>query len=413
MKTIATGLVFLFLYTGVWAQRDCRTAEYEQQQLLADPSLRQKMLAAMNNSLNLPSSTSEYRVTHESVIKIPVVVHVLYNNNSENISLEQIQSQLDALNRDFRKKNADIINIPSRFADFAADIQIEFELAKVDPRGRATTGVIRKYTSVKAWEMNDDIKFAETAGSNAWDASSYLNIWVGNLSNLLGYASVIGAPAEKDGVVIATKAFGTINTSAPFNLGRTAVHEVGHWLGLKHIWGDAYCGDDLVDDTPQQRAFTSGCPTGVRVTCGSANGDMYMNYMDFTNDACMYLFTHGQKERMRSLLSPGGFRHSLLASHAFGEPWLEEIPVVEAPPTYLQVKLFPNPASSSITIDMQYDESWIGKELQVINMHGQILIRKMIQAKTMNINIQHLPSGLYFAKAEKNGERIMQKFVKQ
>ena len=413
MKTFATGLVFLFIYSGVWAQRDCRTAEYEQQQLLADPSLKQKMLAAMNHSLNLPSSISNYRVTNETVIKIPVVVHVLYNKSNENISMEQIQSQIDALNRDFRKKNADIINIPERFAAYAADIQIEFELAKVDPKGRATSGVVRKYTPVTSWTMNDDIKFSETAGSNAWDAGSYLNIWVGNLSNLLGYASVIGDKAEKDGVVIATKAFGTINTSAPFNLGRTAVHEVGHWLGLKHIWGDAYCGDDLVDDTPQQRAFTSGCPTGVRVTCGSANGDMYMNYMDFTNDACMYLFTQGQKERMRSLVSPGGFRHSLLASHALGEPWMEEIPVEETPPNKLQVKLFPNPASSSITIDLEYDARWIGKELQVINMHGQVLIRKMIQAKTMNIDIHQLQPGLYFVKAEKEGGRMVQKFVKQ
>ncbi len=371
------------------------------------------MLAAMNNSLNLPSSTSDYRVTHPTIINIPVVVHVLYHNNKENISQEQIQSQIDALNRDFRKMNEDHENIPARFADLAADVQIEFALAKVDPVGRNTTGIIRKYTPVTSWEMDDQIKYSNAAGSDAWDADSYLNIWVGNLSNLLGYASVVGGDGKKDGVVIAYKAFGTINTSAPFNLGRTAVHEVGHWLGLKHIWGDAYCGDDMVDDTPQQRAFTSGCPTGVRVTCGSANGDMYMNYMDFTNDACMYLFTHGQKERMRSLLSPGGFRHSLLASHALGEPWIEEIPVEEQQPTWLQVKLFPNPASNSITIDMQYDARWIGKELQVINMHGQILIRKMIQAKTMNLDIHQLKPGLYFIKAEKEGERIMQKFVKQ
>src|SRR5690606_15013442 len=117
-----------------------------------------------------------------------------YNNSKENISTEQIQSQIDALNRDFRKKNTDIINIPARFAEFAADIQIEFELAKVDPKGRGTTGIVRKYTPVTSWEMNDNIKFAEAAGSNAWDAGSYLNIWVGNLSNLLGYASVIGGP---------------------------------------------------------------------------------------------------------------------------------------------------------------------------------------------------------------------------
>src|SRR5690606_23136259 len=204
MKTLATGLVFLFLYTGVWAQRDCRTAEYEQQQLLADPSLKQKMLAAMNQVLDIPSSTSEYRVNHDNIIKIPVVVHVLYNNSNENISEDQIQSQIKALNRDFRKMNADVANVPSRFAGFAADVQIEFELAKTDPRGRATSGIIRKYTPVKGWEMDDKVKFSAAGGSDAWEANSYLNIWVANLNNLLGYASVIGGPAEKDGVVIAT-----------------------------------------------------------------------------------------------------------------------------------------------------------------------------------------------------------------
>ena len=413
MKTLATGLVFLFLYTGVWAQRDCRTAEYEQQQLLADPSLKQKMMAAMNQVLNIPSSTSETRVNHNNIIKIPVVVHVLYNSNSENISEEQIQSQIIALNRDFRKHNEDLINVPARFAGLSADVQIEFELAKTDPRGRSTSGIVRKYTPVKSWEMDDKVKFTTTSGSDAWDAGSYLNIWVANLSNLLGYASVIGGDAKKDGVVIATKAFGTINTSAPFNLGRTAVHEVGHWLGLKHIWGDSYCGDDLVDDTPQQRAFTSGCPTGVRITCGSADGDMYMNYMDFTNDACMYLFTQGQKERMRSLFAPGAFRHSLLASKGLGLPYIEEIPVEETQPVWFQVKLFPNPASNSITINMDYDARWIGSELQVINMNGQVLVRKMIQSKVETIDIQKLKPGLYFIKAAKDGERILQKFVKQ
>jgi len=161
------------------------------------------------------------------------------------------------------------------------------------------------------------MKSSTTGGTNAWNTGQYLNIWVCNLSNnTLGYAQFPGGAAATDGVVILTTAFGRYGSaSAPFNLGRTATHEVGHWLNLRHIWGDASCGNDFVSDTPTQQAANTGCPSFPKRTCGNTtNGDMFMNYMDYTDDACMYMFSTGQSSRMNALFAAGGARASLTTS---------------------------------------------------------------------------------------------------
>ena len=414
MKTIALGIILFFLVSpSLFAQRECSTAEYEQQQFAADPTLINKKKSIESAILQPRSSAVGSRTSHINIIKIPVVVHILYHTNAQAISDAQVQSQIDALNRDYRKLNKDALSIPARFAGFAADCQIEFALATRDPKGRSTSGVVRKYSPVTEWTMDDNIKLSSKMGDDAWDAASYLNIWVGNLHKLAGYASVLGGPLEKDGVVINSNAFGMINTSAPYNMGRTAVHEVGHWLGLKHIWGDADCGDDGIYDTPQQRSFTTGCPTGIRITCGNApDGDMYMNYMDFTNDACLLMFTNGQKEKMRNLFAAGGYRYSILSSKGLSEPIMDEIPVEQAGPQWLQVKIYPNPVTTELIIDVAYDERWVGKQIAVINMMGQVQLKKIIGTKIEKVDVSKLKPGIYFIRGNKDGEVMMQKFVK-
>jgi Pregnancy-associated plasma protein-A/Secretion system C-terminal sorting domain len=414
MKTVAIGIILCFFVSpSLFAQRECRTAEYEQQQFAADPSLINKKKSIESAVLQPRSSTVDSRTSHINIIKIPVVVHILYHTNAQAISDAQVQSQIDALNRDYRKLNKDALSIPARFAGFAADCEIEFALATRDPKGRSTSGVVRKYSPVTEWTMDDNIKLSSKMGDDAWDAASYLNIWVGNLHKLAGYASVLGGPPEKDGVVINSNAFGTINTSAPYNMGRTAVHEVGHWLGLKHTWGDADCGDDGIYDTPQQRSYTTGCPTGIRITCGNApDGDMYMNYMDFTNDACLLMFTNGQKEKMRNLFAAGGYRYSILSSKGLSEPVMDEIPVEQTGPQWLQVKIYPNPVTTELIIDVAYDERWVGKQIAVINMMGQVQLKKIIGTKIEKVDVSKLKHGIYFIKGNKDGEVMMQKFVK-
>jgi len=423
MRTIATVLL-LALGMQAAAQKMCATAAYAQH-ISADDATRQRM-AAVENFIQAQKLKQTFGASGQNetkaeapVIRIPVVVHVVYQTAAQNISEEKIKSQIAALNRDFRRQNSDTVNTPERFKAFAADVAIEFELATADPMGRPTNGIVRKQTGVRGWQMDDKIKSSKAGGADGWDSKSYLNIWVGNLSQALGYASVPGSDAALDGVVINTSAFGTIGTAAPYNMGRTTVHEVGHWLGLKHIWGDAACGDDNVGDTPKQGSFTTGSPTGFRSSCSNAPlGDMYMNYMDFTDDKVMNLFTHGQKDRMRALFNTGGPRNSLLRSKGLNEPWLEEAlvtePIAKTPEetivTTPTVKIFPNPAASTVTVNVEAD--WIGKELQLVNLTGTVVQRIRIQSSSQKINVHELSSGIYFLQGRTAQSSISHKMVK-
>ncbi len=244
----------------------------------------------------------------QGVTVIPVVVHVVYNAVAQNIGAPQIQSQIEVLNRDFRKANADLANIPPAFQPLAADARIEFALATKDPNGVATDGVTHTHTNVVGFTDDDNVKSAGTGGADAWPADKYLNIWVCQLAGgLLGYAQFPGGPAATDGVVILHSAFGTNGTAAaPFNLGRSATHEIGHWLNLRHIWGDdgnGCNGSDFVDDTPNQAGANYGTPAFPHVTCNNGpNGDLYMDYMDYVDDDAMFMFTAGQVDRMQACL---------------------------------------------------------------------------------------------------------------
>jgi hypothetical protein len=430
MRTIATVLL-LAIGLQVSAQKECATAAYTQH-ITTDAATRQRMadvetfLQQQKTKIRFGIAGQADNKAAETVIRIPVVVHVLYNNAAQNISDERIKSQIDALNRDFRRRNNDTAATPERFKPFAADMAIEFVLATTDPSGKATNGIVRKQTSASYFTMDDKMKSSKTGGSDAWDTKSYLNIWVGNLRQVLGYASMPGTDAALDGVVINLSAFGTQGTAAPYHLGRTTVHEVGHWLGLKHIWGDAACGDDGVSDTPKQGSYTTGNPTGFRSSCSNAPlGDMYMNYMDFTNDDVMNLFTHGQKERMRALFLSGGARNGILTSKGLSGAIIEESvvatpvpvvtpPVMQAPEKAVVTKAafqtYPNPAVAELTL--KTEEAWMGKEVQLVNMNGTVLQRVIITSGEQKLNVDRLPAGVYFLQGFNGQARISQKLVK-
>ena len=275
----------------------------------------------------------------EAVITIPIVVHIVHNGESvgsgRNISAAQVQSQLITLNEDYRRKTG-----TRGFNDNAvgADIEIEFCLAAINPQGQrmAEPGIDRINGNRANWNR-DDIE-GVLKPSTYWDPNKYYNIWVTDVNEpiagggqLLGYAqfpsgsNLAGIPTEgpgsTDGVVIYYKAFGNAEKGtfpvlqSPYNLGRTLSHETGHWLGLRHIWGDANCGDDFCDDTPPQASESRGCPVG-RVSCGATN--MVQNYMDYSNDACMNIFTLGQKARIRAVMQISPRRATLLTSNVCG-----------------------------------------------------------------------------------------------
>lgn len=261
-----------------------------------------------------------------AVINIPVVVHVVYKTTAQNISTAQIQSQINILNQDFRKLNADVSGVPTAFQSYVADCQINFCLASRDPNGAATTGIVRKSTTKSSFSTNNYVKYTSKGGSNAWDRNKYLNIWICNLSGgVLGYAQFPGGTAATDGVVLGYQYVGNTGTAVyPFNKGRTATHEVGHWFNLRHIWGDdgtSCTGSDLVTDTPNQADENYGCPSFPTISCSNGpNGEMYMNYMDYTDDRCMFMFTNGQSSRMTAAINSS--RASLLTSNGCTAPAL-------------------------------------------------------------------------------------------
>ncbi len=319
MKRIIPALLLLTaIASNISAQRTCSAMDHLKMIQQLDPSIitiREQIEQFTQNYIDNGSALSGNR----AVVTIPVVVHVVYNTTAENISDAQIQSQMTILNNDFRKLNADWTSTPSVFQSLVADCEFQFCLAQRDPSGNATTGIVRVATSKTSFTTNDAVKYTSQGGSNAWPSSSYLNVWVCDLNGYLGYAQFPGGPSATDGVVCDYAAFGNTGAAAyPFNLGRTATHEVGHWLNLYHIWGDdgtGCTGSDQCSDTPNQADENYGCPAFPAVSCSNGpNGDLWMNYMDYTDDRCMYMFTNGQKARMQALFVSGGSRYSLLSS---------------------------------------------------------------------------------------------------
>src|SRR3954451_20827528 len=301
--------------------RSCGTMVVHERLLRSDPSYQ----AARNDSENRAFTYArrpDFLVGRSGVTVIPTVVHVVYNGAAQNISDAQNQSQIDVLNHDFRKTNADISNLPAVFQPLAADARIEFELATTDPSGNPTNGITRTSTTSSGFSDDNKVKHASTGGADAWPRDNYLNLWVCRLSGgLLGYAQFPGGPADTDGVgVLGTRCGTTGTAAAPFNLGRTATHEIGHWLNLRHIWGDdgtGCSGTDNVADTPNQGGYNVGAPTFPHLSCSNGpNGDMFMNYMDYVDDRAMVMFTTGQVARMQACLD--GVRSTIGAAAGAG-----------------------------------------------------------------------------------------------
>jgi len=355
MKKLLLTFISLCSLIAAEAQefRKCAADEVYHRHLLDNPGLQQtrdEIEAHTNAFIQNYNPNSAQR----AVITIPVVFHIVFRNTTQNISDAQILSQIEVLNEDFRLLNADFAAVtPAVFEPLAADFEIEFCLATIDPNGNPTTGINRVSTTDNGFNDDDQIKFTAQGGANAWPRDKYLNIWVGDLSNagLLGYAQFPGDAAATDGVVLNYETIGrppANNFNTQYNLGRTATHEIGHWLNLFHIWGNenAGCGtggagSDQVSDTPVQDDANYGCPNHPSPSCNNG-GDMFMNYMDYGDDACLSMFTAGQKARSLAIFSAGGDRASLLTSNVCGS--------VQPPPTptCLDTINFPMPGTESI-----------------------------------------------------------------
>jgi hypothetical protein len=295
------------------AKRSCGSYEVLQAQLAADPSLAARMQSIENFTAKAIQSGDALRLVNDT-IEIPVVVHVVYNTSQQNISAGQINSQIAVLNEDYQNRNADKTKLPDNSFQGVAStgMKVRFVLDSIK----------RVSTRTKSWSTNDAVKSSKRGGSDPIDPSHKLNIWACNLGQgLLGYAQFPGGNLATDGVVILYSAFGSRSKYpggtyiSKYDLGRTATHEVGHWMNLRHIWGDdggACSGTDQVDDTPNQGSENYGCPGYPHISCNnSPTGDMFMNYMDYTDDACMYMFSAGQNARAQAVFLPTGPRAAI------------------------------------------------------------------------------------------------------
>lgn len=380
----------------------CGTTQYMDAMIQKDPSILNVLSQLETITQDFADANVTQNADGKTVVTIPTVVHVVYRTSAENISAARIQSQIDVLNEDFGRLNSDTVNTPSVFSPLGADTEIRFALAVRDPDGFASTGITRTQTNTSSFGVNNNIKRFSTGGADAWDRDQYLNIWIGNLGSfLLGYAQFPGLSAAFDGVVLHYRFTGDIGAQAPFNKGRTGTHEVGHWLNLRHIWGDATCGNDFVNDTPTQQDENYGCPNfPVTSSCtgNPPNGDMFMNYMDYTDDACMNIFTEDQKTRMQAIIN--SVRAPLQVSPGLTPP----VTGISEFALDAKVNMFPNPSSGEVRFAFDIEsEEYV--ELVLINVLGETLLSSNYRVGNGNgidIDLSDQTAGLYIVQMKLN-----------
>ena len=390
--------------------------------MIQDPSLRQRMEESEIHTQKWISTNSDYKRTAQ-VITIPVVVHVLWNDSIQNVSDAQIQSQIDVLNKDFRFLNADTLDGMHPYRSRAADTRIEFCLATRDPNGNFTTGITRTQTSEVSWnafdeDEADNIKSSANGGKDNWDPTQYLNMYIVKFDSvLLGFATFpeeLATSPNLDGVVIRYEAFGTSGTAGLGGFeknmgGRTATHEVGHWLNLRHIWGDDSCGNDFVSDTESAEKANFGCPTfphKASNSCGTgSDGEMFMNYMDYVDDKCMNMFTSGQGERMTAAIT--GPRSGLLTSLGCQTPLS-----VENNSDLNEISIYPNPNNGMFTIFMT-EASPKNINIKIENVLGKV-VKEMnnISGTQIQVNLNNeFQPGAYFIRIDAGNNNVITKKI--
>ncbi len=371
------------------------------------------------------------------IITIPVVVHVIHSGQplgvGPNISDAQVMSQITVLNQDYRRQQGS----PGYNTDpVGADTEIQFCLAQRDPQGNATNGINRVNLGNTVWHQQNVETILKP--QTQWDPTKYLNIWVCqfgahsnpnlDLQDVLGYAqfpSGTGLPglggtaaSVTDGVIIGYQYFGSSSLAAgnywaPYDKGRTATHEIGHWLGLRHIWGDngsctVNASDSFQDycpDTPPQADMNEYCNTNA-TSCGSL--DMVRNYMDYTNDSCMNIFTQNQKTRMRTTMQNGTRRASLKTSNACTPPSASTEDFGLG-----MISLYPNPTSDMLNIVVP-DNYELSGNVVIYNAVGQQVYSSTIANTTLySVNVSGFNSGVYFIKITKDNQTKTLQFVKK
>jgi hypothetical protein len=390
-----SGMLFCLGSADTLAQSPCQADALVQRNFKRIPELMTLRQDYLDRMANTPTQAQG-----RTVVSISVVVHVVYKSNLENISDSQIFSQLEILNADYRLLNENASATPTLFTPLAADMEVEFCLAGTDPDGNPTSGIVRRETpwnnigQLTAPDGRPRIHYTELGGNDAWSPEHYLNIWVCSIGGgILGFGAYPGtAPPAEDGVVIDPRYFGTTGLAAfnaPHHLGRTATHEIGHYFNLFHIWGEdefSCNDDDDVEDTPTQRGPYLGCPVFPQLSCG--NSAMFMNFMDYTNDACMTLFTAGQKVRLWATLN--SVRAGLMDGVGCSTTAAHSLPSQGA-----KLHISPNPVGEMLAVEIENLRP--GGMLRIFDLTGKLWLATPVGpgSKAKQIDVSGLPAGVF------------------
>jgi len=417
MRKVLLPLMAMFFFSFAKSQNAnrCGSNEAIKQQMAADPAYAKKVQDVLKNKGNYSRSNQKGPPVS---ITIPVAVHVLYYTADQNISDAQVQSQIDVLNEDFSASNKDYNNYDAGYRAVKGDMDINFCLVQV----------IHKQAKRKSFGVNDIMKYSSKGGSDAIDPMHVLNIWVCDLgSSVLGFAYYPGISPEKFGVVCHTNAFGRgaqYNLFADFNLGRTTTHEVGHCFGLLHIWGDRTCGSDEVDDTPLHNTANFGCPEeGHLSTCTGTPLEMWMNYMDYTDDRCMYFFSDGQVSRADFFIDTDPQLNSIINSACTnartnnGDITNTSNQTFNSSRTIAgDLSLYPTITSGQLTLSG--NNSTEGKvDINIYNQAGALMMKQQLfisnGKRYDQIDVSRLPNGIYFLEFSQITNKQTKKFIVQ
>ncbi len=351
-------------------------------------------------------SPDQLKTETRSSFTLQVVFHILWQEESENISDERIESQMIRINEDFNQLNLDVALVPDLFQDLIGSADITFVLASEDPFGASTTGINRRQTdienigSVLSSDRKEVIKYTTLGGLDAWDPNQYINVWIGSTVDVFGLTTPLEiAGTEDDGIIITPEAFGEFeDDSSITNKGRTMTHELGHYFGLTHLWGrNNGCGtdDDGLDDTPEQERPYSGCEIFPQVSCGSV--DMNMNFMDFSNDTCLLFFTKGQVKLMRSVLT--SVRSGVIVS--------DELPILASELAEIEI------SQDAYTLYIKPQSTIEGPvQLDFYSISGQPVHKEVLNIlNEYELNTNYLPKGVYILSIRSANQRFTHTFA--